>query len=271
MTIQLQHTKKEKKQFTPRFCFLNNAPEITSRHLACQKQNPMTNQRTILYTHAEFTRPIAPDCLLRYFKLDIDNVEITDDWERFCQRFPVRTVPSLITADGHRYFEQMAVNHYLIRKSGQKGEIEQLLGSNDNYALQSEIIIMICSFCTSDFLNAFCYYCLHDLKTIPIDDVTTRNAQKKLETMYPLFEEKLTKHKYLTGDAVTLADLVSSSSFTLGFHSMFDKEWRDRHHLLAKWYDNMIHSNYMAYHYRDFTYVDKAHKIVEQPLPADIK
>lgn len=223
---------------------------------------------TTLYTHNEFIRPIVAECLLKYFKSDIKIAEITQDSNRYLEKFPVRTVPGLLFNDGTILFEQIAVTRYIIKNSRNETEITQLLGSKSEFKHQSEID-MFCSFCTSDFLNRLVDYCLHDLKgiTIPQDEATAAN--EKLEAMYPIFEQRLQKHKYLTGNVITLADLIAASSFSLGFRSMLGSEWRGEHSLIADWFNNVIQSEYMKARFQDFKYSIEPHRIIEQCLPWD--
>ncbi|SMN22763.1 similar to Saccharomyces cerevisiae YGR201C Putative protein of unknown function [Maudiozyma saulgeensis] len=228
----------------------------------------MPQKEIVLYTHNEFIRPIVSECLIKYFKLNIEIIEITKDIDRYISNFPVKTVPALLINDNLKLFEQIAVTHYIIKMSNDDDEIQKLLGKNEDFEHQSHID-MICSFCTSDFLNELVMYCLHDLKTIPISEVQAVAACDKLNSMYQIFEEKLKTNRFLTCDEITLADLMCASSFSLGFNSMLGPEWRDEHPEIVRWYDVVIHSDYLKARFENFKYCDKAHRIIEQPLPWD--
>lgn len=223
---------------------------------------------TTLYTHNEFIRPIVAECLLKYFKSDVKIVEITEDVNRYLERFPVRTVPGLSFNDGTVLFEQIAVTKYIIRSYGNEKETKQLLGLDSDFKHQGDID-MFCSFCTSDFLNQLVDYCLHDLKGIPISEGAATAAGEKLEVMYPIFEQRLQKHKYLTGDVITLADLIAASSFSLGFCSMLGAEWSRKHTLITDWFKNVTQSEYMLTRFQNFKYSTEPHRITEHLLPWD--
>lgn len=228
----------------------------------------MPEFKPILYTHDEFIRPIVAVALVKYFNLDIELREITQDAENFCRQFPVRTVPSLVIDPSTKIFEQLAVTRYLISQSNNETEINQLLGLDADAKVQSEIE-MICSFSTSDFLNHLVNICLYDLKSVPIPATEATNSAKKLEVMYPIFEEKLHSHRFLTGDSITLADLVAATSFSLGFNSQFGSSWREKHPLITQWFTNVIKSRYLSSRFADFQFVNVGHTIVEKPLPWD--
>ncbi|SMN21377.1 similar to Saccharomyces cerevisiae YGR201C Putative protein of unknown function [Maudiozyma saulgeensis] len=224
----------------------------------------------ILYTHNEFIRGIVAECLINYFKLDIKVVEITQDVDNFLKNFPLKAIPGLITSDGSKYHEQIAVNNYIIHMSGNKQEIAKLLGTSDNYKEQSSIL-QICSFATSDFLNTLGLVGLADIKGVPISAETANNASKTLDVMYRLFEEKLAKHKFLVNDSITVADLVAAACFSFGFLTFHDAQWRKAHPLLTEWFTNVLGSKYMKDHFKDFKLVDSAIKISATPLPWDPK
>lgn len=211
----------------------------------------MSSQRNILYTHDIYIRTIVPECLIEYFKLDFDVVEIAKEAEQFSEDFPIRTVPSIKLKDGSKFFEQMAVNDYLLRSSGNESEINKLLGSSEDLVHQANIN-SISSFSGSDFLNVLAAYVKPYIGMASYDKTTEENALKKLDAMYKFFEEKLTATKYLTGNDITIADLVTATSFKLGFAFMFGKEWREEHKLLADWFENVIHSKYLEPHFKDF-------------------
>lgn len=221
---------------------------------------------TTLYTHDEYIRPVVAECLIKYFNLGIKIIDTTDDVDKFLSNFPVRRVPGLLFEDGTILFEQMAVVNYIISKSMDTNEINQLLGK-DEYPLVKSEIIMFCSFCTSDFFNTLVKYCLTDIKSIPITNEETLNASKTLDTMFPIFENKLSKHKFLTGNHITIADLIAAASFSKGFISMLDHKWRMEHPLIDNWFKEVIRSKYMAYRFENFKFVENAHKLSHRKLP----
>lgn len=224
---------------------------------------------SILYTHNEFIRAIVAECLIKYFQLDIKIMEITEDTDHFLENFPLKEIPALITANGTKYHEQIAVNNYLIHLSGNLAEIKQLLGTPENYEEQSAIL-QIASFVTSTFLVTLDTCVLKDIKGTPISDNTANTATKNLNAMLKIFEERLSHTKYLIrDDSITVADLMAAASFSLGFVTIFDSEWRKEHPLISSWFADVISSKYMEYRFKDFQYVSSSHKISATPLPWD--
>ena len=226
---------------------------------------------SILYTHNEFIRAIVGECLINYFKLNIKIVEITEDVDNFVKNFPLKAIPGLITSDGTRYHEQIAVNNYLIHSTGTEKEIVQLLGNSENYKEQSAIL-QIASFATSDFLATLGTCGLKDVKGVPISDEMAAHANQNLNVMIKLFEERLSKTKYLIrDDSITVADLMAAASFSFGFITIFDSKWRKEHRLITEWFDRVIGSKYMEYRFKDFKYIETAMKVSATPLPWDPK
>lgn len=224
----------------------------------------------ILYTHNEFIRTIVAECLINYFKLDVKIVEITKDVDNFLTEFPLRTVPSMIMTNGQKFHEQVAVNNILVHESHNEAEIAKLLGPTNDYVLQSDILL-ICSFSTSDLLGQLATYGLKDMKGVPVSTERAQNAEKALEIMYRLFEERLSKHKFLVSDEITLADLTAAASFFFGFITMFGPEWRAKHPLITEWFHAITKCEYMQYRFKDFKFIDTPTRISGTPLPWDPK
>ena len=222
----------------------------------------------ILYTHNEFIRPIVPECLINYFKLDINVVEITNDVDNFLTEFPLKAVPALIMADGQKFHEQVAINNLLVHESHNQAEITKLLGPADDYKLQSDILL-ICSFSTSDLLGQLGVYGLADMKGVPVSKESAQHAERNLDVMFKLFEERLAKHKFLVSDNITLADLTAAASFFFGFITMFGSEWRAKHPRISEWFAATIKSEYMQYRFKDFKFIDTPATISATPLPWD--
>lgn len=211
----------------------------------------MSTQKNILYTHDIYIRTIVPECLIKYFNLDFDLVEINNEPEQFSKDFPIKTAPSIKLKDGSKFFEQLAVNDYLLRSSGSEAEIKKLSGSPEDLVQQAKIN-SISSFSGSDVLNILAVYVKPYIGMSTYNKTAEENALKKLDVMYKFFEEKLASTKYLAGNEITMADLVTATSFKLGFAFMYGKEWRKEHKLLADWFENVIHSKYLESHFKDF-------------------
>ena len=215
----------------------------------------MAAQKNILYTHDIFIRTIVPESLIKYFNLAFDIVEIDTAKEQFAKEFPIKTVPSIVTTDGNKFFEQLAINDYLINSSKNQEEINLLLGDANDLNHRTEIA-MIASFSGSDYLNMLAVYVKPYLGMLPYVKKTEENTLAKLAVMDSFYEGKLAHQKYLTGDHITVADLVTATSMKLGFAVVYGKEWRAEHKAISEWFDRVIHSKYLESHFKDFKYVD---------------
>ena len=215
----------------------------------------MADQKNILYTHDIYIRTIVPECLINFFNLDFEIVEIDSAKEKFVKDFPIRTVPSIITAGGRKFFEQQAVNDYLIGLSGNKKEMALLLGDGNNLDHRTEIT-MITSFSGSDYLNTLAAYAKPYLGMVPYNKEAEDIALEKLANMHRFYEEKLANQQFLTGDHITLADLVTATSMKLGFALTYGKEWRAEHKALSDWFDRVIHSKYLETHFKNFKWTE---------------
>lgn len=213
----------------------------------------MSTTRNILYTHDMYIRTIVPECLISHFNLDFNIVEIDEAKEKYVKDFPVKTTPAVKLKDGSKFFEQLAVNEYLIRSTGNNVEIKQLLGSSDDLIHQANINC-IASFSGSDVLNVLAGYVKPYIGMLPYDNTLEQKYLEKLSIFYKIFEEKLATQKYLTGDEITIADLITATSLKLGFAFIFGKEWRNEHKSITEWFENVIHSKYLESHFKDFRY-----------------
>lgn len=215
--------------------------------------------RPILYTSKKFVRPIAPACLAKYYKLDINVVEIDDDKAKFSQEFPLQRVPAYIEPGGFKLTEAVAITTFLVKSTKNQDEIDKLVGPNSDIKLQADILRWQ-SFSVSDFVVKAVQYVGPYLKMRPFNDEEVFAAKKELEVILDIYEQQLTEKKYLATDHITLADLISVSCFHFGFRTMFGVEFREKYPNIAEWYNDVTKSAYL-----DSFFHDK--KSVDVPLP----
>lgn len=65
---------------------------------------------------------------------------------------------------------------------------------------------------------------------------SAKAAQKAIDTV----EEHLMHNTYLVSERITLADLFCAGIIHRGFQYFFDKEWRQAHPAVARWYETII-------------------------------
>lgn len=68
-----------------------------------------------------------------------------------------------------------------------------------------------------------------------VDDVA-----KEVARAVDAAEEHLTHHTYLVGERITLADLFSAGLLYRGFQYFFDKQWRQQHPAVTRWYETIV-------------------------------
>lgn len=65
------------------------------------------------------------------------------------------------------------------------------------------------------------------------------DASKKALKAVSVLEEHLLVHTFLVGDRITLADLFTAGIISRGFQFFFDKQWREEHPSVTRWYETV--------------------------------
>ena len=205
---------------------------------------------TILYYAPRFIRPIVPVCLVKYFKADIQIVDIDDDMENFARDFPLKQCPSLINRETGLYLtETVSIDQYLIKTyCKDPEEVKRLLGSS---ILEESEVLRWESFSVSDVLNREVGYVGPLTGYMPYDKDAHAQAKEKFDVVLKIFEDHLKKHQFLVSDHVTLADLSVSSSFFFGFNFAFDENWSKQYPNITRWYKEVTKSPYVAEFFKD--------------------
>lgn len=74
----------------------------------------------------------------------------------------------------------------------------------------------------------------------PYNKKTVDDAAKEVARAIDAAEEHLTHHTYLVGERITLADLFSAGLLYRGFQYFFDKQWRQQHPAVTRWYETIV-------------------------------
>lgn len=76
--------------------------------------------------------------------------------------------------------------------------------------------------------------------TKPYNKKTVDDTAKEVAAAIDAAEEHLTHHTYLVGERITLADLFSAGLLYRGFQNFFDKQWRQQHPAVTRWYETIV-------------------------------
>lgn len=77
-----------------------------------------------------------------------------------------------------------------------------------------------------------------------------------------IFESYLTKHTYLVGERITLADLFAATMFVKGYLYLFGSQWRSEHPALTRWFSTIIANPIFGGKFDDFKYTEEMIKFV---------
>lgn len=91
-----------------------------------------------------------------------------------------------------------------------------------------------------------------------VDD-STKATEKALEAV----EQHLLLNTFLVGERITLADLFSAPLLHRGFENFFDKQWRQQHPNITRWYDTVVNQPI-------YTAVAKKADYIEKPVLTNV-
>ena len=73
----------------------------------------------------------------------------------------------------------------------------------------------------------------------PYNKKAVDDAQKKALKAVKVLDEHLLVHTFLVGERITLADLFTAGIISRGFQFFFDKQWREEHPSVTRWYETV--------------------------------
>ncbi|XVF81696.1 hypothetical protein PTKIN_Ptkin15bG0176100 [Pterospermum kingtungense] len=149
---------------------------------------------------------------------------------------PFGTVP--VTQDGdYTLFESRAIIRYYAEKYKSQGT--DLLGKTieERGQVENWLEVEAQNFHPPVFNLTF-QIMFTPILGIPTDEKLIKESEEKLDKVFDVYEERLSKNKYLAGDFFSLADL-SHLPFTQYLVCQMGKEYmiRDRKHVSAWWDD----------------------------------
>ena len=73
----------------------------------------------------------------------------------------------------------------------------------------------------------------------PYNKKAVDDAQKKALKAVSVLDEHFLVHTFLVGERITLADLFTAGIISRGFQFFFDKQWREQHPSVTRWYETV--------------------------------
>lgn len=160
-------------------------------------------------------------------------------------------VPALVTADGFKLYECIAIAVYsmcawlmkswlmltLRYKVASQNKSTGLLGSNDR---EHAAILQHMSFFNSEIIVPLVEQYLPLAGIRPYDESAIANFEKMSEAAIAVVEDELNGKRFLVGDSVSLADYFCAGIISLGFQFFYGKDWRARHPNVVRWYAGVV-------------------------------
>ena len=92
----------------------------------------------------------------------------------------------------------------------------------------------------------------------PYNKKAVDDAQKKATKAVSVLEEHLLVHTFLVGERITLADLFTAGIVARGFQFFFDKQWREQHPSLTRWYETVYNQPIYSAVVEKLQFIDQA-------------
>ncbi len=73
----------------------------------------------------------------------------------------------------------------------------------------------------------------------PYNKKNVEDAKAKALKAVSVLDEHLLVHTFLVGERITLADLFAVGMLSRGFQYVFDKQWREEHPNVTRWYETV--------------------------------
>ena len=97
----------------------------------------------------------------------------------------------------------------------------------------------------------------------PYSKKNVEDSMKAVDAKIKVMEDHLMVNTYLVGERLTLADLFCASIVGRGYDFVFDKEWREKHPSVNRWYTTVFNQAVYKDVAGDIKLIDKA--IPNQP------
>ncbi|PHH80314.1 hypothetical protein CDD82_1842 [Ophiocordyceps australis] len=188
-----------------------------------------------LFTTADNPRSTAIKAVAKANNLDLEIVvaDTTKPSIEHLKGNALGKIPAFIGEDGFSLSECIAIAIYVTSQN----EKTTLLGkTKQDYAS----ILKWMSFFNSEVVPHMGNWFQPLLGKIPYNKKSVDDASKAVEKAVSVVEKYLLRHTYLVGERITLADLFCAPLLYRGFQYFFDKQWRQEHPNVTRWYDTVV-------------------------------
>lgn len=196
------------------------------------------------------TRALLPECLIKHFKI---NVKVSDPDEVFPAKFPMKLVPAFQFPDGTLLSESLPINLFLLQQVENHGG---LLGDNSQKAWAQNLQWM--EFFNNDFMRPSGLVFSMIVGRKPFNqDVFNFFMNQLRNVVVPVIEKHLGESEYLTGSAVSIADLYAATMFLRPLRYFMDEEWRSQLPRTMEWWEKVSKHPVFDNFFADLQMVDK--------------
>ncbi|KAF3760200.1 putative translation elongation factor eEF-1, gamma chain [Cryphonectria parasitica EP155] len=187
-----------------------------------------------LYTYEQNPRSTAIRAVAKANDLDLEIVEVNTEkpTPEYLKLNKLGKVPTFEGQDGYTLYECMAIAIY----STSQNEKTTLLGkTKQDYAS----ILKWMSYFNTEVLPALGKWYRPLLGRDPYNKKNVDDASKSAAKALATVEEHLQHNTFLVGERITLADLFATGIIARGFEFFFDKQWRQEHPNVSRWYSTV--------------------------------
>jgi elongation factor 1-gamma len=188
-----------------------------------------------LFTSADQPRATAIKAVAKANGLDL-NIQLVEAGKPTAEHLkahPLGKYPAFLGEDGFALSESIAIAIYVTSQN----EKTTLLGkTKQDYAS----ILRWMSFFNTEVHPNLGAWVKPLIGATPYNKKAVDDVAKEVARAVDAAEEHLTHHTYLVGERITLADLFSAGLLYRGFQYFFDKQWRQQHPAVTRWYETIV-------------------------------
>ncbi|KUI57956.1 Elongation factor 1-gamma 1 [Cytospora mali] len=184
-----------------------------------------------LYTKENNSRSTAIRAVAKANEIDLETVEVdtTKPTAEYLKLNKLGKVPTFEGEDGYVLSESMAIAIYIQSQN----EKTTLLGkTKQDYAS----ILKWMSYFNTEVLPNLGKWFGPLVGRETYNKKAVDDASKATNKAIATVEEHLLHNTYLVGERITLADLFACGLIARGFEYFFDKQWRQEHPNVSRWY-----------------------------------
>ena len=119
------------------------------------------------------------------------------------------------------------------------------------------------SFCNEEVLPPIIDWFSPLIGLEPYNKKNVEDSKKRSLKALKVLDEHLLVHTFLVGERITLADLFSVGLLGRGFQYFFDKQWREEHPNVTRWYETVYNQPIYSAVVDKLAFIDQA--IPNQP------